>query len=320
MHNFYYRQYTAGFIKLGMYVFLRIVGAPGGCFFLLWLWGILEGFLIRHENINVPLKTEKTSVLTKVIMNTANFPGDVVFEVVKEVMERGADINKCGKDGLYPLHMLAYNTGALPGVVCVKILHHFIENRCDVTVRTKTDTTVLQIVLSNLFEHPSNVVVNMVRELIESVKNNPDARHEVLYHIEGEHALAPLWMVLSNAGQLSSDARADIVELLLRAGADANERGREGLTPLQFLYLGKSQLSRSATEKIERMLLAAGGDRSLCDQDGNTCLHMAARSGQSGLCASLLRDGVDRTIKNKHGKVAADVAKNQLILDMLTAA
>ena len=64
---------------------------------------------------------------------------------------------------------------------------------------------------------------------------------------------------------------ADVVELLLRAGADANARGDKDRTPLHYAVHEGGQDSTP----IVRLLLRHGADRRLRDMGGNTPLRWA---------------------------------------------
>ncbi|HEY7173006.1 MAG TPA: ankyrin repeat domain-containing protein [Vicinamibacterales bacterium] len=79
--------------------------------------------------------------------------------------------------------------------------------------------------------------------------------------------------------------RADLVELLLRAGASPNVKNRYGVTPL-------SVACENGDATIVEALLAAGGDPNVALASGETPLMTAARTGNSAAVRLLLGHGV----------------------------
>ena len=79
----------------------------------------------------------------------------------------------------------------------------------------------------------------------------------------------------------SSHGRADLVRLLLEAGADANGRNVEGYTVLM-------QAAESGSVDVTHELLVAGADATAKVGDGATALYMAARAGQTRVVDELI--------------------------------
>lgn len=100
--------------------------------------------------------------------------------------------------------------------------------------------------------------------------------------------------------------RRDIVRYLLDKGADplpASPQG--GFTPLH-----SAVATDAAPRDIEivRMLLDKGANPNARSQAGNTPLHTTGFTGDRASLELLLKRGADRSIKNKAGKTAKDIA------------
>ena len=59
---------------------------------------------------------------------------------------------------------------------------------------------------------------------------------------------------------------------------------------------------------IDYLATLEGIQLNSCDADGDTALHDAARFGHTAVVEALLKAGVDKMVKNKDGKLPADVA------------
>jgi ankyrin repeat protein len=82
----------------------------------------------------------------------------------------------------------------------------------------------------------------------------------------------------------------DIVQMLVRAGANVKARNRYGATPLWL-----ASLNGNATTMA--MLLEAGADANTTSTDGETVLMVAARTGQVDAVQTLLARGADPNAK-----------------------
>ncbi|KAJ5338084.1 ATPase inhibitor IATP mitochondria [Penicillium brevicompactum] len=97
-----------------------------------------------------------------------------------------------------------------------------------------------------------------------------------------------------------------LCKLLLQHGVDPESRTKTGITPLH-------EAARSGSLESARTLLAANVNVQSKDKDKNTPLHFAARRYHPELVELLLQAGADPMAKNRHGKLAADVAMEGII-------
>jgi|GEM_PF-6745950 len=101
-----------------------------------------------------------------------------------------------------------------------------------------------------------------------------------------------------------STGNSDIVNLLLKAGANPSAPDRDGLTPLHHAaYLG--------LDKIGKRLLEMRAKANIQGRQGWTPLHEAAYSGKLGFCKLLLSYGADPNIENNSGNKPLHLAYYQ---------
>lgn len=106
--------------------------------------------------------------------------------------------------------------------------------------------------------------------------------------------------------------------LLLENGANAAQKNSYGATALHVAcYKGMASVvahfinsHQSDPGFLQASLMAADGE-------GSTCLHEAARKGRKGIVQMLLNCGVDKSVKDRHGKSPADVACDKGVRELL---
>jgi len=109
---------------------------------------------------------------------------------------------------------------------------------------------------------------------------------------------AHMWAVISNMNDCP-----DVLEWLVRYGADIEWRGTSNVTPLM------DSASRGLTENVN-VLLKCGADvkASTNIDDDNTALHLAAAYGHRAIVETLVKHGADVHHRNCWGKEAMDLA------------
>ena len=97
-----------------------------------------------------------------------------------------------------------------------------------------------------------------------------------------------------------------LIGLLLERGADPNAPDEQGLTPL--LHLTKTRAKLDPVAVLE-LLAAHGADLDARDEQQDTLLMFYARRGQTAPVRWLLAHGADRSVRNRRGKTAAELAR-----------
>ena len=95
---------------------------------------------------------------------------------------------------------------------------------------------------------------------------------------------------------------AEVLKELVERGANVNQIVRDEMTALMF----------STTRNMGRTeeLLELGADPNIVDKDGNTALHLACKNRKGYSVLSLVtRKRTDRTLRNKAGQTAFDIAQ-----------
>ncbi|CAI5438376.1 unnamed protein product [Caenorhabditis angaria] len=99
--------------------------------------------------------------------------------------------------------------------------------------------------------------------------------------------------------------KASVVETLLGSGADIHVKGGElGQTALHIA----ASLNGPESRDCAMMLLKSGGQPDVAQQDGETCLHIAARNGNKEIMRLLLDENADAQISSQIGETPIQVA------------
>jgi ankyrin repeat protein len=101
---------------------------------------------------------------------------------------------------------------------------------------------------------------------------------------------------------------ADIVEKLLDAGVDPNARYRADLTALMWAAGHADNVAVDAGVRTVKLLLARGAKIDLVDDRGRGALMIATSLGHVAVAEALVEAGADRSLRDKTGKTAADLA------------
>ncbi|HUR69557.1 MAG TPA: ankyrin repeat domain-containing protein [Candidatus Thermoplasmatota archaeon] len=105
--------------------------------------------------------------------------------------------------------------------------------------------------------------------------------------------------------------RVEVVDALLRLGADVRRRDRRGAQPLHAASVGRPGAGNwdppAQVATIVR-LIRAGADPNSSDKNGATPLHRAARTRAAAAVDALLAGGADPARKNRSGSTPAMLA------------
>ena len=187
-------------------------------------------------------------------------------EVVRVLLEHGADVTAQNEDNLTPLHR-ASRSGR------EEIVRVLLEHGADGAARDKKRMTPLHWA---------------------SARGHVEVAH-ILLERSGDAGARDKdgWTPLHYA---AFEGRVDIARILLKHGVDATVQDKDGRTPLH----------RSSSEghlEVTRFLLehASGVDATATDSDGRTVLHRASIGGHVKVVRFLLDYGVDATVLDKNG-------------------
>ena len=93
----------------------------------------------------------------------------------------------------------------------------------------------------------------------------------------------------------------ELIDLIIKRGANINHRSLGGRTPLQKAC-GAGNIDAVKT------LIKNGADVSLMNDEGATCLHAAAHNGHLTIVQIIIDNGLDPNVRNKTGSTALDLA------------
>jgi ankyrin repeat protein len=239
----------------------------------------------------------KALIAARAAVNTQNIYGETALfkasqegaDVVRVLLANGADPNLKTKEGTSPAQAAV---GSFDSRVTLQLL---IKNKVALNIKDEEGRTLL---------HQASIMSdsNAAEILIE---NGSDI------NAKDTKGFTPLILAVSDymlPGKLDSDprvargSREDVVELLLKSGANANLPDPAGNTALHYA----AQENRRV---ILRLLLENKGDPNHKNNKGETSLHTATLYDQIAIVKLLLANKADATIKDQEGKTALDWAK-----------
>jgi ankyrin repeat protein len=112
---------------------------------------------------------------------------------------------------------------------------------------------------------------------------------------------------------------APIVRRLIEAGVDAGRAHGNDLTALMWAAGHEDGVGARAALDVIALLVDAGTPIDAVDNRGRTALMIAAELSRPALVEALLARGADRTIADKGGKRAADLAASESVREKLSA-
>ena len=214
------------------------------------------------------------------------------IEIIKSLIDTGADVNAKGNKGRTPLHLCKKadvakliidagadinakdNNGKTPLYYCedTDIAKMLIEAGADVNAKDNHGKTLLH------FCEDERIAISQT----DIVKMLIDAGADV--NAKDDYGNTPLHL---------TDISADIAQVLINAGADVNASNNGGKTPLHWCYFAKTA----------QVFIDAGADVNAKDEDGNTPLHYCEHYDVAKV---LVDAGADVNAENNDGETPLD--------------
>ncbi|KAJ8665291.1 hypothetical protein QAD02_006953 [Eretmocerus hayati] len=202
---------------------------------------------------------------------------------VKLLLRYQADINaKDVKMGFTPLHLATVHFRE-------EIVRELLCHGADINNKSRTGTTPLHIAASNATEKESASLVKILISFHADVNCTELLKFSTPLHLATLHK------------------NYEIIELLLKNGANVNAKERDGKTPLHTMALRdpRKELDMELVESYRKIITAlvdAGCDINLQDAYGRTPLHMSSLYRNLAGAFALLQHGADINIEDSHGK------------------
>jgi ankyrin len=259
------------------------------------------------------------------------------LDIARELIARGAHVNAQTDQGFTPLHSaksaamirLLLEHGADPNALTKteertplmqrlqsptspEIVRLFIEHKTDIAAADKNGDTALH----HAAHRPDGEVV----ALLLKAGANPNARNKVnatpLHHAAAAGHFAVAKLLLEHGANPNAQAdneitplhravergHAAVVKLLLDHKADPNARDALGRTP--YLMATEDRNRANLADLFQELPL----DVTSADADGNTLLHVVARSGNPRQLQLILARKPNLAVKNKNGETPLHVA------------
>ena len=198
-------------------------------------------------------------------------------DIVRALLDGGADVNKANKDGNTPLSASTYHSSG-------EIAMILLDAGANLNVANKDGWTALILAASRKNHEVAKVLLD--------AGANPDVAHK-----DGFTAL--MYAV--------AKGYSEIAKALLNAGANPNATDTEGWTALIFV-------AEQGNPEIAKALLNAGANPNATDIEGWTALNIAANHGQSQVAKILLECGASPDKRNNEGINAWHWANRQPVM------
>ena len=222
-------------------------------------------------------------------------------ELVKELLRRGADINKKGESGRSAL-AFASQEGY------TDIVNILLHNDASIENRDNDGRTSLMLAAVNGQTDVARALVSAGAD-VNTQRNDGDSALGIASrqgHINVVNILLNRGAQIESRDNLgrtplyfaAGNGRADVVHALVSAGAEVNTQRADGVSALSFA------VRENETDVVE-ILLKYGADTNRRDNGGYTPLYIAARDGRTKVIDQLLDRGadVDAFINNGYSPV-----------------
>jgi cytohesin len=235
-------------------------------------------------------------------LHTAAFEG--YKEVVKLLIDNGADINAQGIGELRPLHFAA-------GRGHRDVVELLLAKGADPKAKLENHKTAVHLAVSGGYQDVAELLLQRGCDV-----NARDVEGMTPLHaaIEGGHKLTAELLILKGADltakaggeytplQLAASlGRKDMVELLLAHGANMDDSTSESMSPLHWAAF-------EGHKNVVKALIAKGVDVNSKGKNGETPLHLAALEGHKEVVEFLLAHRADANAKDNNGMIPLDFA------------
>uniref|UniRef100_A0A672KNK4 Ankyrin 3 n=1 Tax=Sinocyclocheilus grahami TaxID=75366 RepID=A0A672KNK4_SINGR len=214
-------------------------------------------------------------------------------DVVKELVNNGANIDTQSQNGFTPLYMAAQENH-------LNVVKFLLDNGSSQSIATEDGFTPLAValqqghdqVVSLLLENDTKGKVRLPALHIAARKDDTKAAALLLQNdhnadVESKSGFTPLH-IAAHYGNIN------VATLLLNRGAAVDFKARNDITPLHVA-------SKRGNANMVRLLLERGARIDAKTKDGLTPLHCGARSGHEQVVEMLLDRGAPILSKTKNG-------------------
>ncbi|OKL64361.1 hypothetical protein UA08_01088 [Talaromyces atroroseus] len=182
------------------------------------------------------------------------------WHVLQLLISRGADVNVKDNENRNILHNLGADKECVWGDDVVNLL---LRTNCELDARDKLGRTPLHWACTTGKTHFAKLLLSRPQGCPPGYIDDTELRNKTALHLATAHD------------------REDVIELLLKYGADVNARSDGGWTALH-------NACDKGCEKIVRILLEAGAELNSQLLNGMTPLHLAAQAGHTDVVNCLL--------------------------------
>jgi len=239
---------------------------------------------MSFQDIKKAIKADKLKAVKKLveadpaIVNIENSHGDSPLyiavqeeniDIAKYLIDNGADVNHINTTEVWSILHLACH---LKNLEMVKLL---LDNDADIELTTNTGATPLYLICETGTH--SQAAIEIIEVLLDAAEEK-GVLDEYINKKE-EHGYFPLYIACKEGDD-------DIVELLLKSGANLEEKNEQGQTALMIAI---QENKESSHLEVIKTLLKAGADLLYTDNTGRTALDWAQQNDDDDVIRLLIQ-------------------------------
>jgi ankyrin repeat protein len=228
-------------------------------------------------------------------------------EVVRYLLEHGANVTAQSQDGSMPLHWASQKGH-------IQVIRTLLQHKADAKARDKNKSTPLHRASSRGYAGSARIFLEHGVDATAQDKNGWTPLHCAAFegHVEVTHVLLKHGVDTTMQDKdgrtplhhASSEGNLEVTRVLLEHEVDATAQDKDGRSPLHRASF------RGHVETV-RVLLKKGADVTAQDKTGRTPLHNASLAGHLEVTRVLLEHGADPTAKNKNGQTPSSSARRK---------
>lgn len=240
-------------------------------------------------------KNERNRVTTLLHEET----GKGNFEIVRDLIAKGADINSKNSYDETALHIACWN-GRLEAV---KFL---IEQGGDINVKTNYGSTPLH---NASYQGHLEIVKYLLSKGANKEIRRSDGDSPLDFAKEKKYK--EIIYLLTDKSLLNNHGDLEQVKRLIADGADINEKDSVGQTAL-------AQAAEAGYLEIAKLLVEKGADINVKNEQYRTPLHIASLCGHLDIAKLLISNKASIIAKDKDGKTPLDLAKEKKYKEIIS--
>ena len=242
--------------------------------------------------------------MNKLTQDLCDAAQDGYVDVVRLLLDRGAEVNGKASGGMTTIHYAAWFAHA-------DVVRLLLDRGAEVNVKDNTGLTPLHFAAKDVYVDVIMLLLNRGADVNAKDNDGWTPLHDATWDGHADVAV----LLLDRGAQVNGktiggwtplhyaawDGYVHVAVVLLDRGAEVNCKDNKGKTPLRFA-IGLGHVD------VVRLLLDRGAEVNCKDNAGLTPIHYAAWNGRSVVATLLLGRGAEVNVKDNEGWTPLDYA------------